>query len=276
MIPYYERGGITIYCGDCLEVMPKLDVTFDAILADLPYGTTACSWDTIIPFEPLWENYKRLVKGNGAVVLFGSQPFTSKLIMSNLEWFKYEWIWDKVNPSGFLNAKFMPLKSHENIVIFGGSKTTYNPQLVPRPKGAQRKGSVRATNEIAYDKGVYGKYLKRNNGFKGEWSNPISLIQINTGGPWVKKKQDHPTQKPVALLQYLIRTYTNSGDIILDNTMGSGTTLLAAQNEGRRGVGIELSEEYCKVAVERLKQPSFFSIPDKPKITFAKQTEMVL
>jgi site-specific DNA-methyltransferase (adenine-specific) len=273
MTPYYERDGITIYCGETLEVMTylyeALQLIFDAIMADLPYGTTACNWDTIIPFEPLWENYKRLVKDNGAVVLFGSQPFTSKLIMSNLEWFKYEWIWEKDNSGNFANAQRYPLKYHENILMFC-SKTdfTYNPQKWDAGKVSNKCGS--APKNLAS-----GRLKTYSSSFsKSTMRYPKSIMKFNRPNSMVDLM--HPTQKPIDLLAYLIRTYTNPGEIILDNTMGSGTTLVAAQREGRKAVGIELDETYCAIAVDRLRQPSFFSIPDKPKEKPAEQLSLSL
>jgi site-specific DNA-methyltransferase (adenine-specific) len=243
--------------------MPQLDLVFDAIICDLPYGTTACAWDTIIPFEPLWENYKRLVKGNGAVVLFGSQPFTSKLVMSNLEWFKYEWVWRKTNAGDFMTAKLRPRKHHENLLIFSDNKETFNPQMevgnayTDKP----RKRSNNIANSTMPKLGIVNE----------GWRYPSSIQKFSNGNNGIL----HPTQKPIALNAYLIRTYTNPGEIILDNCIGSGTTLLAAQNEGRRAVGIEISEEYCEIAVDRLRQPSFFSIPDKPKPEIAKQEQLL-
>jgi site-specific DNA-methyltransferase (adenine-specific) len=260
--PYYQKNGITIYNGNCLEVMPKLDITFDAIIADLPYGTTACSWDEVIPFEPLWQNYKRLIKRNGAVVLFGSQPFTSKLVMSNLEWFRIEWIWEKPMGTNYLNANRDPMKNHENIIVFSDRYPVYNPQMRDGKPYAATRGGV---GGFIRDKTV-GGYLTVNNGER----YPLTVNKFNNS-----PQKLHPTQKPLALLSYLIRTYTNPGEIILDNTMGSGTTLLAAQNEGRQAVGIELDEDYCKIAVDRLKQPSFFSIPDKPTVPKAEQLSLV-
>jgi site-specific DNA-methyltransferase (adenine-specific) len=274
MIPYYERNGITIYCGDCLEVMPQLDMMFDAIICDPPYGTTACAWDIIIPFEPLWENYKRLVKGNGAVVLFGSQPFTSKLVMSNLDWFKYEWIWDKVSSSEWHSGAYRPLLSHENIIIFSGGTCAnggkmpmnYNPQLIKRT--SNRSGTFGLnSNKYKNPKGIKRKPIKKTLTHRF----PVSLITCSNAS---RNDISHPTQKPVALLAYLICTYTNPGDLILDNAMGSGTTLVAAQNEGRRAVGIETNEDYVKIAVDRLRQPSFFSISDKPKLQGGQQLAM--
>jgi site-specific DNA-methyltransferase (adenine-specific) len=246
-----------------------LRLIFDAIICDLPYGTTACSWDTIIPFEPLWENYKRLVKANGAVVLFGSQPFTSKLVMSNLEWFKYEWVWEKNISRGYNGVSIRPLTLHENILVFSrgnispGNKGNirYNPQGL---KEYNKKNSRSKRGQTT------GERLNLTNSYLQRYTNyPKSILKFDVAVGL------HPTQKPVALLAYLIRTYTNPGEIILDNTMGSGTTLLAAQNEGRQAIGIEISEEYCKIAVDRLRQPSFFSIPDKPKLATPTQKELL-
>jgi site-specific DNA-methyltransferase (adenine-specific) len=252
--------------------MPKLDITFDAIIADLPYGTTACSWDEVIPFDPLWENYKRLIKGNGAVVLFGSQPFTSKLVMSNLEWFKYEWIWEKDKSTGHLDVWKRPMKTHENLLVFYEKQSVYNPQIAKKPQENIRSNPNRKYSPPG--EGVYGGFGKSRRTLPLDEKMPQSIVKVNVTNK--RERGFHPTQKPIALLSYLIRTYTNSSEIILDNTMGSGTTLLAAQNEGRRAVGIELSEDYCKIAVERLRQPSFFSISDKPKPNPAKQLGLKL
>lgn len=269
LIPYYERNGIMIYCGDCLEVMSQLEVVFDAIICDLPYGVTNCTWDTIISFEPLWENYKRLVKGNGAVVLFGRQPFTSQLVMSNLGWFKYDWVWDKVTTSNPLNAKIMPLLQHESILVFAQSKTVFNRQFSDRPISELIPNRMsNSTKRQPITNNVYGKHKFGGYSQENDYRqiSPKSIIKFSRGNGWQKAKDNHPTQKPLDLIAYLVRTYTNPNDLILDNTMGSGTTLLAAQNEGRRAIGIEISEEYCKVAVDRLRQLSFFSIPNKPKM----------
>lgn len=243
MKAFYERDGVTIYHGDCLEVMAQFDGPFDAIIADLPYGTTACSWDTVIPFEPLWEQYKRLTRG--AVMLFGSQPFTSALVMSCLEWFRYEWIIEKSVGTGFLDAKKRPLKCHESVSVFYSKLKTYNPQM--------REVAHRIIKS-SRPAGCYGSHtatITDNNGL----AYPRSVLYY----PKVVKPV-HSTQKPVALLAYLIRTYTNPGEIVLDNTMGSGTTLVAARAEGRRAVGIEKDKGYCEIAVERLRQRSLWTV----------------
>jgi site-specific DNA-methyltransferase (adenine-specific) len=247
--------------------MPQLDLVFDAIICDPPYGTTACAWDTIIPFEPLWENYKRLVKANGAVVLFGSQPFTSKLVMSNLEWFKYEWVWRKNLKVNHLNARRRPMLGHETILIFSGDYGIYNPQR------RKRTTEAKAGNKKNGNSRTYGKEKENYSDRQSNWLMPDTVLEFDA----VHSSQNryHPTQKPVALLAYLIRTYTNPGEIILDNTMGSGTTLKMAKELGRRAVGIEISEEYCKIAVDRLRQSSFFSIPDKPKLATPTQKALL-
>lgn len=207
--------------------------------------------DSIIPLKPLWSEYKRLIKCNGAAVLFGSQPFTSKLVMSNLEWFKYEWIWDKLRGKGHLVAKYRPMQRTESLLVFGKQAITYHPQMNKRDKPYYNHAP-----SSAWD----GMKQKIDDSYKGKWvgeTYPTNVIELS----WSPVASLHSTQKPTALLAYLIRTYTNPGELILDNTMGSGTTLVAAQNEGRQAVGIEISEEYCRIAVDRLKQPSFFSLP---------------
>lgn len=251
MKPFYERNGIAIYAGDCLKIMPKLDGPFDAIIADWPYGTTACAWDSVIPLEPLWRECKRL---SNLAVLFGSQPFTSELVMSNLEWFKYSLVWEKTLGTNPMLAKKQPLRKHEDILIFYSKQPVYNPQMITGPP---YRDIARESGLDAINKGARGRKKAIDN--KGT-RYPSSVLRFSNGN----NKSVHPTQKPEPLMAYLVRTYTNPGDIILDNTMGSGTTLVAAQNEGRRATGIELSEEYCRVAVDRLRQPSFWSIREKP------------
>lgn len=229
-----------LYHGDCLEVMPTLEAqSFDAIIADLPYGTTACKWDVVIPFEPLWREYKRLIKPRGAIVLFGSQPFTSLLVMSNLAWFRYEWAWEKGRATGHLDAKRKPLKKHENICVFSANGHTYNPQMVAgkrHKRGGARTGPAQ----------VWGKFEDRQTTDSEEYY-PLSIVYCST-----VPKPDHPTQKPVALLEYLVRTYTNEGDTVLDNTMGSGTTGVACVQTGRNFVGIEKDAAYFEIAKRRI------------------------
>ena len=266
MTPYYERNGIAIFCGDCLEVMPGLELEFDAIIADLPFGITACDWDTVIPFEPLWREYKRLIKANGAVVLFGSQPFTSMLVMSNLEWFKHEWIWQKNTGGNFLNVVREPMKEHESVLLFSSGNSTYNRQMQNRSEaGIKRQSSPFQPSALSDNYNNFTpKVVEREVFFRV----PSSVQKFN------RELGLHPTQKPVSLISYMVRTYTNPGELIIDNAMGSGTTLLAAQNEGRRAIGIEISEEYCKIAVDRLRQPSFFSLSTRGNVE-ARQLELM-
>lgn len=233
--------------GDCLTEMARLEAgSVDMILCDLPYGTTACSWDAVIPFEPLWREYRRLIRGNGAIVLTASQPFTSTLICSNLEWFKYAWVWNKVLPRGHLNAKKQPMRVHEDIAVFSRGSTLYIPQ--------KSTGHKRKIARTTYTKGgdgsqVYGKE-QRDTFYDSDERYPTTLVTFSTAD---QRGKVHPTQKPVALMEYLIRTYTNPGDMVLDNTMGSGTTIVAAVNTGRNAIGIERDPDYFRIASERVR-----------------------
>ena len=242
MKPYYDHGGITIYHGDCLDILPTLPAqSIDAVICDPPYGVTNCAWDSVIPFEPMWHELKRLIKPRGAIVLFGSQPFTSALVMSNPTWFRYEWVWDKKLPTGYLDANRKPLKRHENIVVFCAERPSYNP--IMRKGVARTKGGMKAPSPI---------YSKANSTQKFNDDNyyPTSILEISNAD----RSGLHPTQKPLDLMEYLIATYTNEGDTVLDFTVGSGTTLRAAKNLNRRAIGIELDERYCEIAARRLSQ----------------------
>ena len=226
--------------GDCLELMKNIpDKSIDMILCDLPYGTTHNKWDTIIPFDKLWEQYKRIIKDNGAILLFSQMPFGASLIMSNPKMFRYEWIWEKNCPVGFLNAKKMPLRKHENILVFYKHLPTYNPQgLIKLDEPIQEEGSA---NRNGKNYGVADKSFIRTHK-----NYPTDIITFS------KDSGYHPTQKPVDLLEYLIKTYTNEGDLVLDNCMGSGSTGVACQNTNREFIGMELDEKYFKIACERL------------------------
>lgn len=231
--------------GDTLERMREIpDGSVDMVMADLPYGTTACKWDSVIPFEPLWEAYRRVCKKNAAIVLTASQPFTSALVMSNVKDFKYCWVWDKGLPTGFQMAANRPLKQHEDVVVFYAKQPSYNPQKILRdkPRIYNRGPAVvggETLNHIIHD----GKDRVLTH------YEPRSIIrEVNANN----KGKVHPTQKPVALMEYLIRTYTNEGEAVLDNTMGSGTTGVACVNTGRRFIGIERDEEYMKIAESRI------------------------
>ena len=227
--------------GDCLEVMPNIpDKSIDMILCDLPYGTTACKWDTIIPFEPLWKEYKRIIKDNGAIVLTASQPFTSALVMSNIKMFKYCWTWDKITAKGHLVAKIRPMQQTEDVLVFGKNKINYYPIMVDRPKNKIEIGTECSRTEIMGGKsvGYTKKYI--------QWY-PKTILKFKT------ERGLHPTQKPVALFEYLIKTYTNEGDLVLDNCAGSGTTGVACKNLGRDYILIEKDKEYVEIARKRIK-----------------------
>lgn len=235
---------IQIYQGDCFDYMPKIpSKSIDLILCDLPYGTIACKWDTVLPFDKLWNEYNRVIKKHGAIVLFGTEPFTSKLICSNLQGFKYRWDWNKKIPSGMSYAKYRPMQQTEDIAVFTskGEKTTYYPQMVKR--GSPIKGGGMGQSESAMTVGY--KPLKK----IYEYKNPTTLIEYSK----IRKGAVHPTQKPVPLLEYLIETYTQENDIVLDNCMGSGSTGVACINTNRRFIGIEISEEYFEIAKQRIK-----------------------
>jgi site-specific DNA-methyltransferase (adenine-specific) len=232
-------------CGDCLELMKSIpDKSVDMILCDLPYGTTACKWDTIIPFEPLWELYKRIIKDNGAIVLTASQPFTSALVMSNAKMFKYCWVWEKSTKTNFLNAKIQPLRKHEDIVVFGLNKTRYFPQGLSEKNSFTKQGKKETDNYGSQDRSM-GGYFQEKTGY------PHDIICIKSE-PSVGIK--HPTQKPVALFEYLVKTYTNEGDLVLDNCMGSGTTGVACKNLGRDFIGFEKDPTYFEIAKKRIEE----------------------
>lgn len=229
-----------LYRGDCLDVMGDVpDQSIDLILCDLPYGTTQNKWDSVIPFEPLWAHYWRVCKG--LVVLTAAQPFTSALIMSNQKDFKYCWVWDKANSTGFLNAKKQPLRQTEDIVVFGKGKT-YNPIMEIRGKPRKKGGHVKGAGTENY--GDFKNVESFNNAYY-----PTNLLRISNAE---RKGKLHPTQKPVELMEYLIRTYTNEGDTVLDNCMGSGTTGVACANTGRNFIGIEREKEYYHIARKRI------------------------
>ncbi len=240
-----------VICGDCLEVMKDIpDKSIDMILCDLPYGTTACKWDTIIPFEPLWEQYKRIIKDNGAIVLTASQPFTSALVMSNPKMFKYEWIWDKVIGGNIFNCKKMPLKAHENCLVFYKNTPTYNPQMVERDITKYRKKSKETISPISNQK------LLNNGTFGNKLKYPTTILTCNRSCGELNmansKIEVHPTQKPVALFEYLIKTYTNEGDLVLDNCAGSGTTAIACLNTNRNYILIEKEPKYIEIINNRI------------------------
>lgn len=228
--------------GDCLERMKGIpDGSVDMILCDLPYGTTACKWDSVIPFEQLWVAYRRVAKKNAAIVLTASQPFTSALVMSNIEMFKYEWIWEKSKATGHALCNIRPLKAHENVCVFSLGKILYNPQKTLGKPYKQRLGKTESPE--------FSTGSVRNDNATGD-RFPRSAVYFKTAES--EGKSVHPTQKPVALMEYLIRTYTNENDIVMDNCMGSGTTGVACANTNRRFIGIERDETYFVNASERV------------------------
>lgn len=229
-----------LHHGEYLEVMAGLpDSSADAIICDPPYGTTKNTWDGVIPFQPMWDQLKRIIKPKGAIVLFGSQPFTSALVMSNVEWFKYMWIWSKNESTGFLNAKKQPLRATEDIVIFSSGQPTYNPKMVQgKPYTVKRSGATSRN---------YGKHNPTYTNCHDGLRYPTNLISIP-----VEQNGLHPTQKPVPLLEHLVKTYTNEGETVLDFTMGSGTTGVACAKTKRHFIGIELDDDYFKAAKKRI------------------------
>ena len=243
---------IKLLQGDCLEKMKLIpDASIDAIITDPPYGTTACKWDSILPFDKLWEQYERVIKPNGAIILTAQQPFTSALIMSNTKLYKYNWHWNKVKPSSFFNAKNAPMKKIEDICVFSfgaianGSKNLmkYNPQdLIECGKIRPPK------NDSVPNQSTIGKRPSRANAYRQEFTNyPTDLIEFS-----FEQKPIHPTQKPLELMEYLVKTYTNEGDTVLDNCMGSGTTGVACKNLNRKFIGIEKDDKYFEIAKNRI------------------------
>ena len=247
---YSEKGGMLLI-GDCIEWMKKIpDQSVDMILADLPYGTTSCKWDAIIPFDLLWNQYERIIKSNGAIVLTSSQPFTSALVMSNPKIFKYEWIWEKNRGSNFAILKYQPMKEHESVLIFGKKSVNYYPIM------QERKGSGLDRAKYKYNPTNTGKrevmggfeMSHANHNGNNELRYPSSIQKFNT------EVGLHPTQKPVSLFEYLIKTYTKEGEIVLDNVAGSCTTAIASKNTNRRWICIEKEQKYCDISVERIKK----------------------
>lgn len=272
---FYEENDIRLFNGDCLKVMDLLidnNIKIDCIITDPPYGTTACKWDSIIPFDKMWHSLKLLRKENTPIILFGSQPFTSQLICSNISEFKYEWIWEKQYATNFMSAKSNPLKYHENIVVFSDGKINYNPQRykvieIDEIMNYNKKEMLDFLTYRHYDKYAkvdrrksvnsiidrnechYGKVKHVRNEDDG-YRNPKSVIKINGS----KNNNLHPTQKPLELMEYLIKTYTKEGDLVLDFTMGSGTTGVACKKLKRKFIGIELDENYFDIAINRIKE----------------------
>ena len=242
--------------GDCLDLMKNIpDKSIDCIIADLPYGTTACKWDSLIDLDKLWLQYKRIVKDKGAIILFGQEPFSSRVRNSNIDWYRYDWVWQKQKPSNFQLMNYQCGRVHENIMVFSqakacyvknGNTMNYYPQMTPREN--IRKANVKIYGDT--DNNILHSYKNGEKDNYKEYSekHPISVIQFNT-----ESKKLHQTQKPVELLEYLIKTYTKEGDLVLDNCMGSGSTGVAALNLNRSFIGIELDEGHFNIAEERIK-----------------------
>lgn len=230
--------------GDCLELMKDIPSgSIDAIITDPPYGTTACKWDSVIPFDLMWEQLNRIIKPNGAIVLFGSEPFSSALRMSNIKNYKYDWFWDKKIPVGMSYARFQPMRQTENISVFCDGRTVYNAQKTKRDKPIKKGGNKYSpTSPIQACKS--GESFEKTYDFK----NPVNILQFDR----VRRGTVHPTQKPVPLLEYLIKTYTNEGETVLDFTMGSGSTGVACINTNRKFIGIEMDEVYFEIAKKRI------------------------
>ena len=251
--PYYQNELVTLYNGDCLDIMPELKEKFDCCITDLPYGTVACAWDCVVPFDPMWKNLENLVKSKGAIALFGIEPFSSKLRLSNIKMWKYDWIWNKKSFANFLNVKFQPGKVHEIISVFSESASSYskngnmiyNPQLETGKPYRQKSGKQKTENNNSSVRSKISQVITKNNGIR----YPISILEFSK-----EKSSFHPTQKPVELIEYLIKTYTNENELVLDFTAGSGTTGVACMNTNRKCVLIEKEEKYCDIIVERLKQ----------------------
>ena len=245
-----DVSGSTLFWADCFDVFPLIeDKSVDAIIADLPYGTTACKWDSVLPLDKLWTEYERVIKDDGCIVLFASNPFASALVMSNAKLFRYEFVWDKVIPTGFTMANYRPMMQHELILIFSKGKMTYTPKggyLKFNPQKTKRDKPIKGyavTSSFLHDV----KFDKKQRVY--DEKNPTSIITFKKD-----KKREHTSQKPLDLLQYLVKTYTNENEIVLDNTMGSGTTGLACLKTNRQFIGIEKEKQYYEVAVRRLSE----------------------
>lgn len=242
------HDGITLIHGDCLEVMPEIEAgSIDMVLCDPPYGTTACAWDSVIPLGLMWKCIEDLIKPNAAIVMMASQPFTTTLISSGIHWFKYCWVWNKKKGGNICNLKHQPYKIHEDVVVFCGGTINYRPIMTDQEV---RTGMVYSSGEA---NGIPDYRDVRT--YKKKY--PKSIIEISNAD---QHRKIHPTQKPVALMSYLASTYTNEGETILDFAVGSGTTLVAAKNLGRRSIGIEKELKYVKIAAERLRQGVLFGI----------------
>jgi DNA modification methylase len=244
--------GVQLFEGDCLELMKQIPpLSVNLVLCDLPYGTTCCSWDTVIPFEPMWRAFERVLNPRGNVVLFSKQPFTSALILSNVKRFKYCWIWQKSHAANFMSAKYRPLTKHEDITVFANRKSAYYPQMTTGPAVMKRIGKELYRERNGKEESVIGNGPADLQAVLSNQYYPTSVLAF-AGDAMCKRL--HPTQKPVALMEYLIRTYTQEGDAVLDNCMGSGTTGVACANTGRDFIGIEKDSKYFQIAKQRIER----------------------
>lgn len=249
-----QIGWATLIQAECLEAMKHLPTgSVDMVLCDLPYGTTTCKWDVVIPFEPLWAEYKRVAKPNAAIVLTATQPFTSALVMSNPKMFRHEWVWDKDKAGNFANAKRAPMRSTEDVLVFCQGSANYYPQMVPAEEKNKRPRDRTSAEKNGVIRGLSSGVFKASESHNEDLRYPKNLLKIkSTEGECNNLNRVHPTQKPVALMEYLIRTYTEHGQVVLDNTMGSGTTGVACINTGRRFIGIEREANYFDIACSRV------------------------
>jgi len=251
-----EIDNIQLYNADCLNILSELpDNSIDMVFCDLPYGTTACKWDAIIPFDKMWEQLNRIVKDNGAMVFTASQPFTSKLVCSNIKNFKCEWIYKKRCASNFAQAKYMPMKEHESVLVFSNGKSNYYPIKEQRQGSGKERAKYKYSDKSRHQCGEFvgninGEYDKENDSGNDELRYPSSVQEFNNRASG--DRGHHPTQKPVALCEYFIQTYSKENDTVLDFTMGSGTTGVACKNLNRNFIGIELDEKYFNIAKERI------------------------
>lgn len=259
-----------LYNGDCMEIMDKLiedGVKVDAVICDPPYGITSCKWDSVIPLDEMWEKLNKLIKPNHAIVLFGGEPFTSNLRMSNIDNYKYEWYWDKNSGGNFLNAKITPIKVIENICVFSNGTCVYNPQMTER---TEKDAKAQKTKPSSQKSDIFGK-IKGGKFFRTsdpKYKYPINLLKFKARAKECNfKERVHPTQKPVDLLEYLIKTYTDEGDLVLDFTMGSGSTGVACLNTNRDFIGIELDENYFNIAKNRLENSKLDDVGNEKVIT---------
>ena len=241
---------IQLLKGDCLELMKSIsDGSIDAIITDPPYGTTACKWDSVIPFDLMWEQLNRIIKPNGAIVLFGSEPFSSALRMSNIKNYKYDWVWEKNRGSNFALVKYQPMKEHETISLF--SKKTHNYYPIKEQRKGKGLERINGNFNIGKSSNITGIKQTICTTQGEELRQPSSIQKFNTTEKGIQRY--HPTQKPIALMEYLIKTYTNENETVLDFTMGSGSTMVACQNTNRNGIGIEQDDKYFKIAEQRIK-----------------------